>query len=123
MRKIPSRDKGEAGELRLLINGTHVRAQFDANQDKAEKLVLHVAVLGMNLETRVKDGENKGKTLHHDFVALELMSVPLNTTSDGHEAMIELPGMDAYPEERAIVAWTSANDNQTPIQSVGGLLR
>lgn len=119
----PATEDGDVGKLKLLVDGAIVTAQFDAQRDNDENLMLHVAILGMNLETRVKAGENKGKTLRHDFVALDLVSVPFDTGSNVHKAKTELPDMQTYPTERAIVAWVSTDDDQLPIQSVGGLLR
>ncbi|MGI9271943.1 MAG: DUF1223 domain-containing protein [Woeseiaceae bacterium] len=118
-----SGDNDEVGTLNLTVKNSVVAARFETLEKRYVELTLHVAVLGMGIETRVKAGENKGKTLHHDFVALDLVSVPLDTTGNGHEAITELPNMDAYPEQRAIVAWVSAKGDQMPIQSVGGLLR
>lgn len=119
----PVTEDGDVGRLKLLVKGSIVNAHFETQRGATENLLLHVAVLGMNLETRVKAGENKGKTLRHDFVALDLVTVEFDTVREAHEAKTELPDMDTYPSERAIVAWVSTDRSQMPIQSVGGRLR
>jgi hypothetical protein len=68
----------ECGTLSLLVDDSTVTANFAALDSAYDELTLHVAVLGMNLETRVKEGENKGKTLPHDFVALDVVSANHN---------------------------------------------
>ena len=112
----------EVGDLNVRISDEDVVARFDAPHDNYGQLILHVTVLGMNLETRVGAGENNGKTLHHDFVALGVVSVPLDKADTGYEAMIRLPEIGPSPTKRAIVAWVSDGNNQRPIQSVGGFL-
>jgi len=112
----------EVGDLAVSITGRDVVAQFDSQNDKHEDLVFHIAVLGMNLETKVAAGENTGKTLHHDFVALSVVSVPLENTTTGYKATTRIANANSVAKDRAIVAWVTDNKRQTPIQSVGGLL-
>ena len=54
----------EVGKLSVSIIKQLVTASFDPHNAENRELVLHVAVLGMNLETRINAGENTGKTLH-----------------------------------------------------------
>ena len=113
-------DDIEVGELNVHISGEDVAARFDARQTNYGELILHVAILGMNLETRVGAGENNGETLRHDFVALGVVSVPLDKAGTGYSATARLPEISPGPIEYAIVAWVSDREKQTPIQSVGG---
>ena len=55
--------------------------QFGAVDNEHDELIFHAAILGMNIESRVDAGENSGETLYHDFVALGVVSVPLNKTA------------------------------------------
>lgn len=115
-------EDGEAGELSLLIGGADIAARFDAPHNHHGKLTLHIAVLGMNLETKVSAGENSGKTLQHDFVALSVVSVQLDKKGSSYSVITRLPAISPAPLEQAIVAWVSEGDRQAPIQSVGGFL-
>ena len=45
------------------------------NYNTSGQFEAHVALLGFGLETEVLKGENKGKTLEHDFVVLDMQSV------------------------------------------------
>ncbi len=115
-------DRKQVGNLSVRVSGENIAAHFDARHFNYEELTLHVAVLGMNLETQVGAGENIGKTLRHDFVALGVVSVPLDKAGSSYAAMTPLPATTSGPIARAIVAWVSSNKKQTPIQSVGGFL-
>ena len=112
----------EVGEFSLQISGEDVIATFTAKHDTYEQLILHVAILGMNIETRVGAGENNGKILHHDFVALGVSSVSFEKDDEKYHANLVLPVASPDPADRAIVAWISDGARQAPIQSVGGFL-
>lgn len=110
------------GDLSLAIKGNQITVRFDALDSKSRKLVVNVVVLGMNLQTPVRAGENKGKMLIHDFVALEAVSVPLDRFASGYKAITPMPEVREPAEDLALVAWVSEVGQQTPIQAVGGLL-
>lgn len=112
-----------AGSLLLRIEGDDFVAQFAVPGARQNELKLTVAVLGMNLETKVRAGENKGRTLYHDFVVLGLETVKLALADDLYVATGEVPQVALDAPDQAIVAWVSRSDRQAPIQSVGGYLK
>jgi hypothetical protein len=83
---------------------------------------VYLALLGMNLETSVRAGENRGRTLRHDFVALDLVSVRLRLTASGYEASTRIPRSRFATGELALAAWASEAGSLEPIQSAGGYL-
>lgn len=111
--------RNDVGDLSIEIKGQNIEARFDALANYGEKLTLHVAILGMNLETDVRAGENRDKILHHDFVALGFISAPLEKVGVDYIVTSRLPRIKHNATERAVVAWVS-EDTQAPIQSVGG---
>ena len=111
-----------AGTLNVVIEGTEVAVHFAASDERASSLTAHVAVLGMNLESRVRAGENAGRTLVHDFVALGTTSVPLDAADGAYRAATSLPATSAQSADRAVVVWVSKAGRQAPIQSAGGFL-
>jgi hypothetical protein len=121
--RAPSGNEQDVGDLTLLVKGPSLQAQFDALQVYDEDMILHIATLAMDLETRVKAGENKGKTLRHDFVATNLASIPLIANGGRYQASGEFAHFVEHPSELAIVAWISSDTRQKPIQSVGGFLK
>lgn len=115
-------DDSPAGELTVRISGENISARFDAPHNKYGEVVLHVAVVGMNLETQVQAGENKGKSLRHDFVTLGVVSARLDQVGTTYETNTQLPDISLKPTELGIVAWVSNDKTQAPIQSTGGFL-
>ena len=72
------------GVLRVSLgNDGKVTATFVPETTKPRALALNVALLGNELESDVKRGENSGRKLRHDFVVLDLIRidmVPMNRT-------------------------------------------
>jgi hypothetical protein len=76
----------------------------------------HIALLGAGLTTEVRAGENGGRRLRHDFVALALLSLPLRAGTNA--AALTLP--PAKDGEKAIAAWITRADQSAPLQAAGG---
>ncbi len=99
-----------------------VRFTPDAGDQVRGRLDVHVVLLGMALETEVRAGENRGRKLTHDFVALD-HSVGRATASDGAwEARVKLAEDEFDAPALAIAVWVSRSGSQQPIQATGGLL-
>ncbi len=123
-RRGPVKDATDAmpGVLSLQVSDNQIAVHFAPTRDNQAPLNVSIALVGMGLHTEVRAGENKGRELSHDFVALEVHSVTLESTSAGYKAITELPTSDIESERYAVVAWVTADDTQAPIQSVGGYL-
>jgi hypothetical protein len=115
-------ENSRAGVLSVSVDGNDVELTFVREPATDDDLVAHVAILGMNLESDVRAGENRGRKLRHDFVALGVTSVPLRRTPDGFAATMALPEASTQAKDKALVAWVSDNRVQRPLQSVGGYL-
>jgi hypothetical protein len=86
---------------------------------------VHLAVLGGGISSRVTDGENKGKTLPHEFVVLGLADRDLlrNSGSPDETATLGLPKPIAADAVRhAVAAWVTKKGDLVPIQATGGWL-
>src|SRR5260221_394991 len=80
----PAAAAGKAGLLAVeCADDGACRVKFAASGDYE----VHVALLGGGIVSGVKAGENEGRTLHHEFVAIALMAAPLR---DG-TAELKLP--------------------------------
>lgn len=90
----------------------------------ARRWEAHAALLGNGLVTQVKGGENSGRTLRHDFAALDLRSAPLKPAQIGGalEARIrfDAPKTPARPASLSLAVWITEAGQQTPLQAVGG---
>jgi hypothetical protein len=115
-------DTSRPGNLNVVVEDRAVAVRFTPAREYRSDLTVHVAVLGMDLETRVRSGENHGKTLRHDFVALNMTSVHLEPVNGNYRAVTRLPETSMQPRGLALVAWLSEGGKQAPIQAVGGYL-
>jgi len=85
-------------------------------------LDLCVAQLGGEIFVAVRAGENAGRKLRHDFVAFELVTVPLEQQSDSRfvaKSKLTQP-MPAGTGRRAIAAWVVKRGELASLQAVGG---
>jgi hypothetical protein len=89
---------------------------------KPGKLEVSVALLGGGIVSNVRKGENAGRELRHEFVALRLETAALVRGADGAwTASVALPPRpEIVASRRAIAAWVSAKGQLAPIQAVGG---
>lgn len=86
----------------------------------------HVALLGRGITSKVSAGENRGRTLAHDFVALDLKDVPLKPGSSekgARSAIFRLEASDPVAKSPAIAAWVTRRGETAPVQATGGDLK
>lgn len=144
---IPKINWSSAGNLTVTIdNGvalikfipapTNSSQNSDSNSDN-QKLRAHLSILGFDLTSDIKRGENKGKVLAHEFVSLQhLKTQPIEalTTQDNQASFswsLEIPQKywnthqqsNQQPKRQfGIAVWVSGAKKQQPIQSLGGWL-
>lgn len=113
---LPS-DNSSAGNLMVTINGESVKATYKSKNKSSLKL--NIAVLGMDLTSRIERGENEGRTANHEFVVVGFnYSESEDLTWD-----MKLPKLHYNKAKKyALAVWVSEEDNPTPLQVVGGLL-
>ena len=115
-------DRPTVGVLGASMKGASVTIDFRPTGLIDGDLIAYVALLGMDLETSVRAGENAGKTLTHDFVVLGLGSAPIPGRQGQFGTTLELPATNPVGDRRALVAWVSLATHQAPLQAVGGFL-
>jgi len=113
----PTLSKTDAGLLRAKLDDKRTLVISYLPASTGKKWEAHVALLGCDLATSVKAGENNGQTLHHDFVVLSFQSVKLG----GPETPLVLAA--AQPGEKAIAVWVTEENELPPAQAVGGWLK
>ncbi len=94
---------------------------------RKDALTASVALLGGGIVSAVRAGENSGRELHHEFVALRLAVAPLARGDDGtYVATLTLPApapnAPAFAR-RAVAAWVSKRGTLAPLQATGGWLQ
>jgi hypothetical protein len=109
------------GMLRVSLgDGGKLSASFIPERTQPRTLALNVALLGNDLESDVKRGENRGRKLRHDFVVLDLIKIDMISASNGWTGSVVLP-MRSGDKPNALAAWIT--ENGTPIQATGGWLK
>lgn len=88
------------------------------------ELSINVAILGMDLYSEVKLGENRGRKLEHDFVVLthhqQQVTLTNSKTQQWQIAMPKTP--DKGQKKSVLVVWLSDANSQHIIQATGGYL-
>ena len=80
---------------------------------------IHVALLGAGISSEVRAGENRGRTLQHDFVVLALQSARLlNGTVELSLPKSSGPGIPRH----ALAVWVTRRGGFAPLQATGGWL-
>ncbi|HTT09066.1 MAG TPA: DUF1223 domain-containing protein [Gammaproteobacteria bacterium] len=111
------------GQLQVeLGDDHHGEVSFEPSTTIPADAIVNVALLGFGLATDIKNGENSGRTLHHDFVVLGLTQAPLKRDGDHYVADIVLPGTRQEVHRLGFAAWISGTSNPAPLQAVGGWL-
>jgi hypothetical protein len=87
---------------------------------RAPSTTVHVAVLGFNLSTDVRAGENHGRTLYHNFVVLGYESKPMSRRDGRLLARLSLPKTRVKAPKTALAVWVSGGDDPKPLQALGG---
>ena len=114
----PSRSQINVGNLEVLVESDGVDVRFTPTT-KAKEYVVFAAPLAMQASSDVRAGENQGRRLTHDFVALSVVSTRMESRDSAFRAVLQVPLSGA----RAIAVWIALDHSLTPIQAVGGLLQ
>jgi hypothetical protein len=110
----------KAGKLSVgLRDHKEARIRFEPASGADRSLRAEVVLLGGDIESDVKRGENGGHRLQHDFVVLYHES--LSMAADG----TQVKGSLALPEKLgrapvALAAWVTTGDSQPVLQATGG---
>ncbi len=116
-----ARGTGDAGVLTLrwreADNSCAVTFEPAAGESPRGDLEVTVALLGGGIAHAVKRGENSGRTLRHEFVALRLESAPLR---EGRASVVLPPRADLKPSRHALAAWITRPGSLAPLQAAGG---
>ena len=121
--KVPPADSAKVGRLKVTLKDrSRADVVFVPAGEGSKPAKVELALLGGDLDSDVKRGENGGRKLHHDFVALHIASADLAESGSGFGASIPLPDRTASPPV-ALAAWVIGGDAQPPIQATGGWLK
>ncbi|MDZ8118366.1 DUF1223 domain-containing protein [Pontiella agarivorans] len=113
---IPKAGKTNPGILKAELSGRMLSITFKPTK-KHSGLKAWAAPLSDRQTTAVQSGENRGRTLEHCFVALDLNETAMTRTNDIWTAELRLNNAAS-----ALAVWVSSDRSLEPIQATGGWL-
>ena len=114
----------KVGVLRVSVGDDgKVSATFAPDTMQARPLALNVALLGNDLESDVKRGENSGRKLRHDFVVLQLAKSEMTNRGNLWTGTALLSSNAGTDKATALAAWVKSGETAPPIQATGGWLK
>jgi hypothetical protein len=94
-----------------------------AERSASSSFSFYVALLGFDLNSDVKAGENRGRKLQHDFVVLALAKGTSRRDGETFRATLSVSSKAGASTKRlAIAAWVTPLNSMQPLQTVGGWL-
>lgn len=119
----PSAGTRFVGVLTATSSGTdRWDVTFAAPKAADEKYEVHAALLASGLRSDVKSGENRGRRLDHDFIALSLVDAPLTETNGALRGTIKIKTLGGNNPRPALAVWVTKAGGPEPVQAVGGWL-
>ena len=104
-----------AQQLSLTVNDYSI----ELTAESSGEMTATVALLGFGLVSKIGNGENRGRTLEHNFVVLNLAQLNGRSTWRFDASLLETQ----HPAKKlAIVGWLSEPGNVAISQAVGGYL-
>jgi hypothetical protein len=120
---LPAAKSANVGKLRVTLRDRgHVDIVFTPVGAVPKSAQVELALLGGGLASDVRSGENSGRRLMHDFVALHLATATPVLEGNRLKATLLLPEKPIAPPN-ALAAWITIGDDHTPIQATGGWLK
>ena len=119
----PQADGGKAGVLTVTSSETNRwQVIFAPEKPSAARYEIHAALLAGGIVSNVKAGENKGHSLTHDFVAVNLLQIGLTASNRVAKGKFILaPNFDSG-KTLALTVWVTRAGELEPVQATGGWL-
>lgn len=117
-RRIPVAQQA-AGTLDVEILDNRIKAVFTPADGEIEDWELNIALLGFDLRSNVRAGENAGRSLEQEFVVLNHVK---ETSSTGQWQLPVPVAKKTLSGRKGLAAWVNKKGSQTPLQATGGWL-
>jgi hypothetical protein len=117
-RTVPGNENIETGRLVVLAAGSQIKITFSPSRSGGPYSA-EIVPLKMNATSRVAAGENQGRTLNHQFIAMNLVTADLSHSGENFAADISC----STEKADALAVWVTRAGSLIPIQAAGGSLR
>jgi hypothetical protein len=111
---------GKPGPLKAVLNQGEVTVTFAPSQPPRQKLAAWIVPLSGSESNAVTSGENRGRKLEHNFVALGLNHQNMVSSNGVYSTTLPLPKND---ETKAVAIWITEGHSLKPVQATGGWLK
>lgn len=121
--ELPRGSGQPAGKLTARSDdGQRWRLRFEpAAPGPSSSFDFHAALLGFDLTSGVKAGENRGRKLQHDFAVLALADVAAVRAGSAFEGELALKSaLTVSPGRLGLAVWVTPRQSLAPLQSLGG---
>jgi len=124
LRGAPSVSGTEAGVLEVSsTNATRWDVSFTPAAAAGGGYEIHAALLAGGLSSDVRAGENGGRTLAHEFAALDLIQIGMTTSNGVAQGKFILDSARHHQESvLALAVWVTRAGELEPLQATGGWL-
>jgi hypothetical protein len=112
-RSLPTSPNRSGQKLIAELDNQDLSINFDAIES-TKALTAHVALIGFDQQSNVTAGENRGRTLSHQFIVLDKQQ----QTKAGSQWQFKIPNSD-ISRRTAIAIWITQSD-MTILQATGG---
>lgn len=111
-------DSGGRLHVEWLPNNTAV-VQFQPAQP-GDQWTVEAAILGMGIVSDIRAGENRGRTLQHDFAVVSIAQEKMVEKNRQWTARVSVPAPSVSAPRYAVAIWVSSQN--VPVQATGGWL-
>jgi hypothetical protein len=121
---VPASGGVKSGVLAASSSDTnHWRVSYTPAMAGETRYEVHAALLAGGLVSDVKAGENRGRRIGHEFVALNFITAPMVHAGDSTTADFAFGPHDGTANTRlAIAIWVTRKGHLEPLQAAGGWL-
>ncbi len=123
-KKFPKHRSKFPGTLKIIVyRGYKIQVKFWPAVQKIKEWKFEAALLANKFKIPIKKGENRGQTLEHDFVALNLVRKKSKLQGEIATANFDLSNFKQnrfLSQSKSIAAWVIPSGSLIPIQAIGG---
>lgn len=122
---IPKLVSQKVGYLSVEGNKEMMRLQFEPSDEYrvVSAWTAHIALLGMEVKSQIRSGENSGKQIEHNFLVLDYQTHSMDLNAGTSVTNFKLNEKSKnIAKKMAVAAWVTQEGSSEPIQVLGKYL-
>jgi hypothetical protein len=122
-KEVPASSGTTAGVITATsTDRSHWQITFAPVNSTGGEYLAHAALLISGVASDVKAGENRGRRLNHDFIAVAFASARLAHEGSSLQGEIHFGSRPQSSNELALAVWVTKSGRLDPLQATGGWL-